>query len=462
MKLWNRIKQALLQNPSQTLCERNAAMTYKELAAFAERYAKRLKGERCCAILCRSEMAAAMGLLSCFAAGVTAVPLSLRYGEAHCRKILDFISPSCLVTDTYGELMATYFGEAKYIRPKAHPALIMCTSGTTGTPKGVMLSEENLLANVQAIAAYFNIGKTDTVLIARPLYHCAVLTGELLTGLVKGSRIVFYSQAFQPAEILKQLRENKITVFCATPTLLDMLARFLRKTDPIRTLRHIAVSGECLSDAVGKRIASAFPDAALYHVYGLTEASPRVSFLPPPLFREFPSFVGKPLDGVSVKLCTSDGSPVEAGETGILWVRGGNVMLGYYNDPAQTEKVLQNGWLCTGDLAERNEEGLLRVKGRSDDLIIRAGMNIYPQEIESALKEDPRVREVMAYGMPHPLLGTQIGMKISGAFSSVEEVKALCGKILPPYQIPARIELTDRLPKNGSGKLIRRKAHDGV
>lgn len=134
MKLWNRIRQALLQNPSQTLCERNAAMTYKELAAFAERFAKRLKGERCCAILCRSEMAAAMGLLSCFAAGVTAVPLSLRYGEAHCRKILDFISPSCLVTDTYGELMVTYFGEAKYIRPKAHPALIMCTSGTTGTP----------------------------------------------------------------------------------------------------------------------------------------------------------------------------------------------------------------------------------------------------------------------------------------------------------------------------------------
>lgn len=144
---------------------------------------------------------------------MTAVPLSLRYGEAHCRKILDFISPSCLVTDTYGELMVTYFGEAKYIRPKAHPALIMCTSGTTGTPKGVMLSEENLLANVQAIAAYFNIGKADTVLIARPLYHCAVLTGELLIGLVKGSRIVFYSQAFQPAEILKQLRENKITVF---------------------------------------------------------------------------------------------------------------------------------------------------------------------------------------------------------------------------------------------------------
>lgn len=85
-------------------------------------------------------------------------------------------------------------------------------------------------------------------------------------------------------------------------------------------------------------------------MYGLTEASPRVSFLPPPLFREFPSFVGKPLDGVSVKLCTSDGSPVEAGETGILWVRGDNVMLGYYNDPAQTERVLQNGWLCTAIL----------------------------------------------------------------------------------------------------------------
>ena len=153
---------------------------------------------------------------------------------------------------------------------------------------------------------------------------------------------MFYSEAFNPAEILKLIRDKGITAFCVTSTLLDMMARFMRTTDHI-ALTHIAVSGECMSDAVGKRIASAFHDADIYHVHGLTKACPRVSYFPPPLFRKYPSLVGKPLNGVSAKLCDESGNSAGMGETGILWVKGDNVMLGYYNNPEQTEKVLQNG-----------------------------------------------------------------------------------------------------------------------
>ena len=142
-------------------------------------------------------------------------------------------------------------------------------------------------------------------------------------------------------------------------------------------------------------------------------------------------------------------------EEGILYVKGDNVMLGYYKEPQRTHEILKDGWLCTGDIATINEAGFLKIKGRSDDLIIKSGMNVYPAEIEGVLKQDPRVREVLVYGFRNQL-GTQIGMKLVGDFSSVEEIKQFCIMVLPSYQVPSTIEILDELPKNGSGKIIRR------
>ena len=134
-------------------------------------------------------------------------------------------------------------------------------------------------------------------------------------------------------------------------------------------------------------------------------------------------------------------------------------MAGYYNSPKETERVLRDGWLCTNDIAVITPEGLLKIKGRSDDLIIRAGMNIYPAEIENTLKRDGRVREALAYKVETTHMGTQIGLKIVGDFRSIDEVKQLCGKLLPKYQMPMVMEILDELPKNGSGKVIRK---DGI
>jgi len=136
-------------------------------------------------------------------------------------------------------------------------------------------------------------------------------------------------------------------------------------------------------------------------------------------------------------------------------VKGYNVMLGYYEEPEKTERVLSKSWLCTGDIASINEHGLLKIKGRNDQMIIKAGMNIYPTEIEASMKIDSMVKEVLVFGF-ETKFGTQIGMKIAGEFSGVDEVKQLCLECLPTYQIPTSIELVSELPRNGSGKIIRR------
>ncbi|MBE6604922.1 MAG: acyl--CoA ligase, partial [Ruminococcaceae bacterium] len=433
MSLWNFIKEHMLKKPERQICENGASLSFEKTAIWAEEFGRRLRGVECCAILCSSEMAAAMSLLACFAAGVTAVPLSMRYGEAHCNKILDMISPDAIIMDTNGEIAVYKLNDCQYIVPDEHPALIMCTSGTTGKPKGVMLSERNILTNVWDIADYFPLDKSDTILIARPLYHCAVLTGEFLTGIVRGSNIRFYSEQFNPTKMLELIKEYAITAFCGTPTLLSIMARFNR-SNAITTLRHICISGECMGAEVGKKICDAFPTCRIYHIYGLTEACPRVSYLPPEYFEDYPDCVGIPLKSVSIKILNEQSESCHKNEEGLLYVKGGNVMLGYYREPEKTVKVLKEGWLCTGDIALINDAGFLKIKGRNDDLIIKSGMNIYPAEIEGVIKQDQRVKEVLVYGFHH-LFGTQIGMKLVGEFSSTEEVKQLCIKALPSFQV---------------------------
>jgi long-chain acyl-CoA synthetase len=149
-----------------------------------------------------------------------------------------------------------------------------------------------------------------------------------------------------------------------------------------------------------------------------------------------------------------EGQNVRNGEAGELLVKGPNIMMGYYKDQAATDKALIDGWLHTGDLAYM-KEGLLYIKGRKDDLIIYAGMNIYPAEIENALREDLHVQEVLAYGIPDKLCGQTVGLKIVGDFSTKSEIVDLCNRMLPPYARPKVIEWVDSLPKNGSGKILR-------
>lgn len=444
--LWEVMKRSMLSHPGSHITEDNATMTYEEALIFAEAFASKLKGP-CYAVLCQSELMASLALLSCFAAGVTAVPLSHRYGEQHLRRILETIHPPFVITDMGGTLTVVDVDTGEYgkdFMPDPAPAVILCTSGTTGKPKGVMLSEKNILTNLRDIQSYFSVEKKDKILIARPLYHCAVLTGEWLLALSKGMEIRFYSRPCNPAELLATLRAHDITVLGGTPTLLQLLARFGERDDTPLPLRHVVVSGEPLGKYAGARIRKGFPGVNIYHVYGLTEASPRVTYLPPELFDTHSEWVGKPLPSVQVAIIDGE-----------LCVKGDNVMLGYYNQSDLTKLVLRDGWLHTGDMAVMDENGLIQIKGRKDNMIIRAGMNLYPQELENVLLADERVEEVLVYGIKDELWGQRIGLLMKGKFASHAEVCKLCAKVLPPYAQPSKVELVESLPKNGSGKIIR-------
>ncbi len=452
MRIWEELCEKIRMHPYSTVKEKERTLSYTAFISEAEKLAEQLD-KPCYGILCSSEMNAGIALLACFAAGVTAVPLSPRYGERHCHKIKEKMKMPGMITDETGALKVTSSNLGEYHDPRKRPALVLCTSGTTGSPKGIMLSAKNLLTNVKDIDRYFALSAEDRILIARPLYHGAVLTGEFLLSLWRGVHIVFSSTAFSPTAWLQILQRENITVLCGTPTLLSTFSHFMMRQK--HSLRCLAVSGERLLPKQAQAIRAAFPTAEIYSVYGLTEASPRALYLPPDLFDQYPGACGYPLHSVDAAIVDNAGNLLGDDRIGELALRGDNIMQGYFDDPNLTAQKKKNGWLYTGDMALRNEKGIYYILGRKDDLIIRAGMNIYPQEIEQTLEADERVSAALAYPIEEENGGQKIGLKVVGDFEDKKALYAFCQKVLPPWQMPSVFELVESIPQNASGKKIR-------
>jgi len=443
--IYEYLKNKMQKNLHHIICDETETISYEELLRHAETFGKVLKEHKQYkfGILCRSNLNTAKALMACFYAKKTAVLLSYRYGDKHTQKIIDNIGLTHIINDTCIDVLSKteIFTETDDL---TDVALIMCTSGTTGNPKGAMITHENLMTNLDDIAVYFKIYDDDKILIARPLYHCAVLTGEFLISLIKGLDIVFTDNNFSPINILKMIKQGGISVLCGTPTMLYHISSIAKRTSDL-TLKTIVVSGECMTTTAATFIRSVNPLANIYNVYGLTEASPRVSYLPPELFDKYPVSVGFPLRSLQVKT-----------ENNELLIKGKSIMKGYYNTPDATKKAIKDGWLHTGDIAEIDESGMITIKSRKDDMIIRAGINIYPQEIENALKQDERIKDVVASGIKNDAAGQKICIKVVVDNLSKSEIFTLCKKLLPLYQLPDLIEIVDEIPKNASGKIIRR------
>lgn len=437
--LYEFIKHRMLEHPYQIISDGRKTLTYSEFLECAEVLGNQLTEEKY-GLLCDSDFDTAISLLACFYARKTAIPLSKKYGDKHISRIIEKAQIAHLITSSGVIRIADTMPESEDL---TDVALIMCTSGTTGRPKGAMITEKNLVTNLNDIEKYFQINNTDHILIARPLYHCAVLTGELLISLMKGLQISFFSEGFIPQRILSVAKDKKITVLCGTPTLFYHLAALNSKSKTPLSLRVIVVSGECMTQKAAERIRSAFAETKIYNVYGLTEASPRACYLPPAEFDQRPLSVGVLLASLEAKI-----------EDNELLLKGGSIMKGYYNDPDATAKAIRNGWLYTGDIAERDESGRVYIKCRRDNMIIRSGMNIYPQEIENALKQDERIRDVLAYGEKNETVSEKIHIKVVTALSK-PDVFEVCRKHLSTYQLPDVIEIVDEIPKNASGKVIR-------
>lgn len=199
-----------------------------------------------------------------------------------------------------------------------------------------------------------------------------------------------------------------------------------------------------MTTTVAEKVRTAMPDTRIYNVYGLTEASPRISYLPCEQFDRHPTSVGVPLRSVQARIVDGE-----------LLVRGLSIMKGYYRQPEATAKALDGGWLHTGDMVEADSNGYLYIHGRRDDMIIRGGMNIYPQEIENAVKQDGRIVDAMVWGTRDGRVGQKINIMALAPGIGENELLQICRERLPGYQLPDHAQLVSALPRNGSGKLLR-------
>lgn len=351
--------------------------------------------------------------------------------------------------------------EKNDISTKTSIAEILFTSGTTGEPKGIMLSNENIINNIIGIFKYLNPHVDDIFLIIKPLHHASTLNGELLLGLLSCCTIVMTNLLLSPRTIGNLIVQNCVCVTFATPLLLQY---FLEMPDEIRTkvnefLKVLHFYGAPLPECILKRLIEKLPDVELIYSYGLTEASPRVTFIKKNNLLKKPLSSGKPLENVEIEIVdTVSNKKQPIGRIGEIVVRGPNIMVGYYKNETLSNKVISSGWLKTGDLGYIDRDGDLYHKGRVDDLIVKGGINIYPAEIENVIYEIPAVQDVFVFGREHPIYGNEIVAYIvikKGCNLKSSEVTQYLLNYLEPVKCPNDIVFVDSLKLSESGKISR-------
>lgn len=357
----------------------------------------------------------------------------------------------------FADLIAADPADLVEVEPDAL-ALLIFTSGTAGSPRAALLSHANLLANIdQGRSAEAQIDSEDIVYGVLPMFHIFGLNVVLGLSLANGATIALIER-FDPSTAIDTVRERGITVIPGAPPLWLAFSHFDEApADSFATVR-LALSGAAkMPEEATRRLQQRF-GLQLAEGYGLTEASPVVTTsagLPLKI-----GSVGKVLDGMTVRIVDEDGDDVLEGDAGEIWVKGPNVFMGYLDDPEQTARVLTaDGWLRTGDIAVTDDDGYLFLVDRAKDLIIVSGFNVYPAEVEETLAEHPAVSEVGVVGVPHPHTGEAIkAWVVVRDRMTVDEDTLItwCTERLARYKCPARILFVDELPRNVSGKLLRR------
>ncbi len=337
-------------------------------------------------------------------------------------------------------------------------ALIIQTSGTSGNPKSIMLTYDNIVSNLFDIAKALQLEPSEQLLIQRPLTYSSALTGELLAGLAAGCSILIKPPGGSPLLTLLLIQKHAITTIGGSPTLFSLLAPHAAKYDLSR-LRRIILSGERLTEIQLNSIRAGFRNSTIWNAYGMSEASPRISCLRMDSDRYHPACVGSPLHHVNIAVVDSAGDRVPNGTIGYLLAAGPNIMKGYYNDTMLTREKIRNGWLYTGDMAYV-QDGMLVIQGRADHMMNRAGNNVYPEEIESVVTSIPGVHEALAFGLPHPRRGTEIHVWVTctGGITPSDIQYHLTRIGVDPRLWPDSIEIRSELPKTPTGKLLRNRS----
>ncbi|MBA5235255.1 MULTISPECIES: long-chain-fatty-acid--CoA ligase FadD [Pectobacterium] len=355
----------------------------------------------------------------------------------------------------------------QYIRPdiiNTDLAFLQYTGGTTGVAKGAMLTHRNMLANLEqckgAYGAILQEGN-ELVITALPLYHIFALTVNGLLFLELGGKNLLITNPRDIPAVVKELKQYPFTAITGVNTLFNALLnnKEFHELD-FSTLRLAVGGGASVQQAVAERWEK-LTGKHLLEGYGLTESSPLVAVNPYDL-KHYSGSIGLPVSSTDVKIIDDDGNDAGPGESGELWVRGPQVMLGYWQQPAATDEVLKDGWLATGDIVTSDDEGFLRVIDRKKDMILVSGFNVYPTEIEDVISRHPKVSESAVIGVANEVSGEAVKAFVVRRDNSLtkEELITHCRRNLTGYKVPKEIEFCDDLPKSNVGKILRRELRD--
>lgn len=337
-------------------------------------------------------------------------------------------------------------------------AVLVYTSGTTGKPKGAMLTHDNLLSAVEAADEFLSITSADRFLAVLPLCHIYGLTVVMLGLISKGGALVI-QEKFDACAVLKLIESHAVTLLPAVPAMYQfMLMQMEKENYDLSSLRVCLCGAAPLSLEILNRLQERFP-APIVEGYGLTEASCVVSINP--IGKSKHGSVGVPFSNIQVAIVGPDGKHLPLGKdnVGEIAVKGPNIMQGYYEKPEATAECLRDGWFFTGDLGARDEDGYLYIVGRTKELIIRGGANIYPREIEDVLSKMREVAEAAVIGVPDALMGERVKAVIAlreDASLTEECVKQFCARHLAEYKVPRIVQFVASLPRNSTGKVLKR------
>jgi long-chain acyl-CoA synthetase len=336
-------------------------------------------------------------------------------------------------------------------------AVILYTSGTTGTPKGAELTHDNLRTNCEITASTLaEITENDVILGALPLFHSFGQTCGLNAS-VSGGACLSMIPRFDPVKALEIIARDKVTIFEGVPTMYHAILNLddLEQYD-VSSLRLCISGGSAMPVEVMRGFEQAF-DCKVLEGYGLSETSPVASFNHPDRDRK-PGSIGTPIQGVEMRVVDEDDNEVEQGKVGEIAIRGHNVMKGYWNRPDATAETMRGGWFHTGDMATVDADGYFFIVDRKKDMIIRGGYNVYPREIEEVLYEHPAISEAAVVGVPDDAMGEEVGAAVVlKSEASAEDIRAFVKERVAAYKYPRQIWFLDELPKGPTGKILKRE-----
>ncbi|MDX2303980.1 MAG: long-chain fatty acid--CoA ligase [Microscillaceae bacterium] len=365
-------------------------------------------------------------------------------------------------TQTLASLMAGQLPTFDTVMTAADDdAVIIYTSGTTGRPKGAQLSHSNLFCNAVLSADLVGITAEDRVLIVLPMFHIFAMTVLMNAGLYRGATSVLLPR-FDAEAVYGLLQKHEITIFAGVPT---MYWGLLNYTEDKFDYEKIAANLKCCASGGASLPVKVLEDfearfkVPIIEGYGMSEGSPVVTFNQLKIGRK-PGSIGTPVWGVEVKIVDEEGNEMPIGEKGELIYKGHNVMKGYYKKPEETAKTIKNGWLYSGDVAIKDEDGFFYIVDRTKDMIIRGGLNVYPREVEELMIKHEAVSLVAVIGIPDEKLGEEIKAFVvlhEGASISEEELINWTKEHIASYKYPRHIDFVKNLPMNATGKILKKE-----